>query len=79
MDSTLVVCVFCVPGEEVLQELRERDWGWSVIWLGLGSPGILEIQGDPIFSPCEDNVGDTSGTTVKGGGTGAISSCSHLS
>lgn len=27
MDSTLVVCVLRVPGEELWQELREGNWG----------------------------------------------------
>lgn len=29
VDSTLVVRVLRVPGEEVRQELRESDWGWE--------------------------------------------------
>ena len=29
MDSTLVVCVLCVPGKVVWQEFREGDWGWG--------------------------------------------------
>lgn len=82
MDSTLVVCVLCVPGEEVWQELREAgglELGLECHLAGLGSPGILEIQRGSVFSPSEDNVGDTSGTTMEGGRTGAVSSCSHLS
>lgn len=50
----------------------------GVTWLGLGSPGILEIQRDPIFGPSEDNIGDTSGTTVESGRTSAVSGGSHL-
>lgn len=52
---------------------------WSATWLGLGSPGILEIQRDPIFGPSEGDVGNTSGTTVERGRTRAVSSCSHFS
>lgn len=81
VDPTLVICVLRVPGKKVRQGFR--DWGTRV-WAGVlpgrpGSPGILEIQRDPIFGPSEDDVGDASGTAVEGGRTGAVSSCSHFS
>lgn len=78
MDSTLVVCVFSVPGEKGHAQRGELGLEYHLVGPGLGSPGILEIQRDSIFGPSENNVGNTTGTAVEGGRTGAVPSCSHF-
>lgn len=60
MDTTLVVCVLCVPGEEVWQGLREGDWGWGIkvragllpgwawahlgSWRSRGTPFLVQVK-----------------------------------
>lgn len=41
------------------------EQGWSETRLDSGSPGVLQIQRDPIFGPSEVNVGDTLGAAVQ--------------
>lgn len=71
MDNALVVPVLCVPEERCGGTQKEKpgldDRSWGNTWPYPGSPGILEIQRDPIFGPSEVNVGDTSGPAVEGG------------
>lgn len=79
VDTALMVGVLRVPGVKggawVLGRVTGIAVGPGWSW---GSPGILEIQRDPIFGPSEDDVGNTSSTAVEGGRTGAVPSCSHL-